>query len=60
MEKVDLGLVIQQTIARFTQNRIGAKPLVFVMISPNISQLDLERRESARVRPALSLRSLAQ
>jgi hypothetical protein len=40
MEKVDLGLIIEQTIARFTKNRIGAKPLVFVMISPNITQLD--------------------
>jgi hypothetical protein len=40
MEKVDLGLIIQQTIARFTHNRIGAKPLVFVMISSNISQLE--------------------
>ena len=39
MEKVDLELVIQQTIARFTQNRSGTKPLVFVMISPSVSQL---------------------
>ena len=39
MEKVDFELVIQQTIARFTQNRIGVKPLVFVMLSPSISQL---------------------
>ena len=39
MEQVDLELVIQQAIARFTENRIGAKPLVFVMISPSTSQL---------------------
>ena len=39
MEKVDFELIIQQTIARFTQNRIGVKPLVFVMLSPSISQL---------------------
>jgi hypothetical protein len=39
MEKVDLGLIIQQTIARFTQNRIGERPLVFVMISPSVSQV---------------------
>jgi hypothetical protein len=39
MEKVDLGLIIQQTSARFTQNRIGERPLVFVMISPVISHV---------------------
>jgi hypothetical protein len=39
MEKVNLELVIQQTIARFKQNRTGAKPLVFVTISPSISQV---------------------
>lgn len=39
MEKVDLKLVIQQTITRFTQNRIGAKPLVFISVSPSISQI---------------------
>jgi hypothetical protein len=39
MEHVDLECVIRQTIARFTQNRIGAKPLVFVMLSPSVSQL---------------------
>jgi hypothetical protein len=39
MGKVDLGRIIQQTIARFTQNRIGERPLVFVMISPSISQV---------------------
>jgi hypothetical protein len=39
MEKVNLELVIQQTIARFNQNRTGAKPFVFVTISPSISQV---------------------
>jgi hypothetical protein len=39
MEKVNLELVIQQTIARFQQNRIGEKPFVFVTISPSISQI---------------------
>ena len=40
MENVDLALIIQQTIARFTQNRTGAKPLVFVMMSPSVSRLE--------------------
>lgn len=40
MEKADLGLIIQQTIARFNHNRVGEKPLVFVMISPSVSQVD--------------------
>jgi hypothetical protein len=39
MEKVDLGLLIQQTIARFNHNRVGEKPLVFVMISPSVAQV---------------------
>jgi hypothetical protein len=34
MEHVNLGSVIEQAISKFTQNRIGAKPPVFVMISP--------------------------
>ena len=34
MEHVNLGSVIEQAIAKFTQNRIGDKPPVFVMISP--------------------------
>ena len=33
MEKVDLGRVIQQSIARFNQNRRGARPLVFATLS---------------------------
>jgi hypothetical protein len=39
MEKVNLELLIQQTIARFKHNRVGAKPFVFVTISPSISQV---------------------
>jgi hypothetical protein len=39
MEKVNLELLIQQTIARFKQNRVGAKPFVFVTVSPSISQI---------------------
>ena len=34
MEHVNLGSVIEQAISRFSQNRIGEKPPLFVMISP--------------------------
>jgi hypothetical protein len=34
MERVNLGSVIEQAISRFSQNRIGDKPPLFVMISP--------------------------
>jgi hypothetical protein len=34
MERVNLGSVIEQSISRFSQNRIGDKPPLFVMISP--------------------------
>jgi hypothetical protein len=34
MEHVNLGSVIEQAISKFSQNRIGDKPPVFVMISP--------------------------
>lgn len=39
MEHVNLESVIQQTITRFKQNRSGEKPLVFVSVSPSISQI---------------------
>jgi len=39
MDNVDLALIVQQTIARFTHNRTGAKPVVFVMMSPSVSRL---------------------
>jgi hypothetical protein len=39
MENVDLELIIRQTIARFAQRRTGAKPLVFVTISPSIARI---------------------
>jgi hypothetical protein len=34
MEQVNLGSVIEQAISKFSRNRIGDKPPVFVMISP--------------------------
>jgi hypothetical protein len=39
MENVDLALIIRDTIARFTPNRKSTKPLVFVMISAEVSRL---------------------
>ena len=36
MEHVNLGLVIEQAISKFGQNRTGDKPPVFVMISPSL------------------------
>ena len=34
MERVNLGSVLEQAISKFSQNRIGDKPPVFVMIPP--------------------------
>ena len=39
MEHVNLGLVIEQSISKFGQNRIGNKPPVFVMISPALTPI---------------------
>ena len=39
MEQIDLGTVIQDAIAKFSQNRIGDKPPVFVMLSPALTQV---------------------
>jgi hypothetical protein len=39
MENVNLEAVIQQTITRFKHNRSGEKPLVFLSVSPNITQI---------------------
>ena len=39
MERIDLGTVIQEAISKFSQNRIGDKPPVFVMLSPALSQV---------------------
>jgi hypothetical protein len=39
MENVNLELIVQQTIARFKQNRSGATPLVFVTVSPSTSEI---------------------
>lgn len=39
MERIDLGTVIQDAISKFSQNRIGDKPPVFVMLSPALTQV---------------------
>jgi hypothetical protein len=39
MEQVNLGSVIEQAISKFSQNRIGDKPPVFVMISPESTHI---------------------
>src|SRR5262245_59121722 len=39
MEYVNLGLVIEQAISKFGQNRVGDKPPVFVMISPSLAPI---------------------
>jgi len=44
MEKIDLGTIVQQAIARFNQNRIGQKPPVFIMISGSLPHVPWHNR----------------
>jgi hypothetical protein len=44
MEQVNLGLVIEQAIAKFSQNRIGDKPPVFVTISSASASIPCQDR----------------
>lgn len=39
MEQVNLGSVIEQAITRFSQNRIGEKPPVFVTLAPTLPKI---------------------
>ena len=39
MEKLDIGTVIQDAISRFSQNRSGDKPPVFVTLAPAMTQV---------------------
>ena len=39
MGKVDIAIVIQETISRCSQNRIGAKPPVFVTLAPVLTRV---------------------
>ncbi|HET8563470.1 MAG TPA: hypothetical protein VFM35_06315 [Candidatus Binatia bacterium] len=44
MEHINLGAVIEQAISKFSQNRIGHKPIVFVMISAATSDVSWHDR----------------
>jgi hypothetical protein len=39
MEQVNLGSVIERAISRFSQNRVGDKPPVFVTLAPALPQI---------------------
>ena len=39
MEKLDMGTVIHEAISRFSQNRTGDKPAVFVTLAPAMTQI---------------------
>ena len=39
MERIDLGTVMQEAIAKFNTNRIGDKPRVFVTLSPDLTRV---------------------
>ena len=39
MQRVNLGAVIEQAIAKVTRNRIGEKPPVFVTLSPALTEV---------------------
>ena len=39
MDQVDIGHIIQQSIARFNQNRRGPRPLIFVTMPPNLPRV---------------------
>ena len=44
MEKFDLGTIIQQAVTKFSQNRTGQKPPVFVMISGSLPHVPWHNR----------------
>lgn len=44
MEQVNLGSVIEKSIARFNRNRIGDKPPVFVALTPALMQVPWKDR----------------
>lgn len=46
MEKLDIGTVIQEVIGRFSQNRSGDKPSVFVTLAPAMTQVPWENRSA--------------
>jgi hypothetical protein len=44
MEHVNLGAVIEHAITKFSRNRIGEKPPVFVVLSPALTQVPWKDR----------------
>src|SRR5262245_10550112 len=46
MKKIDFAAVIQETISRCSQNRIGPKPHVFVILSPVLAHLPWRYRSA--------------
>lgn len=44
MGKLDIGTVIHDAISRFSQNRTGAKPPVFVTLAPAMTQVPSKNR----------------
>ena len=46
MEKLDIGAVIQDAISRFSQNRTGDKPPVFVSLAPAMTQVPWKNRSA--------------
>jgi len=46
MEKLDIGAVIQDAISRFSQNRSGDKPPVFVSLAPAMTQVPWKNRSA--------------
>jgi hypothetical protein len=47
MQKVDLSAVIQETISRCSQHRIGEKPPVFVTLAPVLSRVPWQNHTAA-------------
>jgi hypothetical protein len=49
MQRIDLGAVIQETISRCSQNRIGNKPSVFVTLAPVLTRLPWQNRTAEEI-----------
>jgi len=47
MEKLDFGTVIQEAISRFSRNRIGDKPPVFVTLAPTFTHVPWQNQTAA-------------
>lgn len=46
MEKVDFGIIIQETISRCSQHRIREKPLVFLTLAPVLARVPWQDRSA--------------